>query len=278
MNFDDISKKLIKISKDTVTEVQKMNEVRQLGAKVSDEKKKINKIYTEIGKKLYDMYREEPLAGFETEIGGIDEGFARIDLLQAQIRSVKGVVLCPCCKMEVGIHESFCSNCGSRMPETVPIEDVEAAVVLDAGDVTETDAEETPDGETVGDAEGVSAEQGDTEAEMTSEAHDEDAEVVDEAGMSAEACDEDAEVADEAGMSAEACDAEAEVADEAGMTEETFGADAEVVDEADAAQMDGVIAEEAVSEDVEAAAKLDGVSPEDAEAEDVTPEDAGQGM
>lgn len=261
MNFDDISKKLIKISKDTVTEVQKMNEVRQLGAKVSDEKKKINKIYTEIGKKLYDMYREEPLAGFETEIGGIDEGFARIDLLQAQIRSVKGVVLCPCCKMEVGIHESFCSNCGSRMPETVPIEDVEAAVVLDAGDVTETDAEETPDGETVGDAEGVSAEQEDTEAEMTSEA-----------------CDEDAEVVDEAGMSAEACDAEAEVADEAGMAEETFGADAEVVDEADAAQMDGVIAEEAVSEDVEAAAKLDGVSPEDAEAEDVTTEDAGQGM
>lgn len=227
MNFDDISKKLIKISKDTVTEVQKMNEVRQLGAKVSDEKKKINKIYTEIGKKLYDMYREEPLAGFETEIGGIDEGFARIDLLQAQIRSVKGVVLCPCCKMEVGIHESFCSNCGSRMPETVSIEDVEAAVVLDAGDVTEMDAEETPDGETVGDAEGVSAEQEDTEAEMTSEA-----------------CDEDAEV----------------------------------VDEADAAQMDGVIAEEAVSEDVEAAAKLDGVSPEDAAVEDVTTEDAGQGM
>lgn len=261
MNFDDISKKLIKISKDTVTEVQKMNEVRQLGAKVSDEKKKINKIYTEIGKKLYDMYREEPLAGFETEIGGIDEGFARIDLLQAQIRSVKGVVLCPCCKMEVGIHESFCSNCGSRMPETVPIEDVEAAVVLDAGDVTETDAEETPDGETVGDAEGVSAEQEDTEGEMTSEA-----------------CDADAEVANEAGMSAEACDAEVEVTDEAEMAEETFGEDAEVVDEADAAQMDGVIAEEAVSEDVEAAAKLDGVLPEDAEAEDVTTEDAGQGM
>ena len=42
--------------------------------------------------------------------------------------------------------------------------------------------------------------------------------------------------------------------------------------------MDGVIAEEAVSEDVEAAAKLDGVLPEDAEAEDVTTEDAGQGM
>lgn len=274
MNFDDISKKLIKISKDTVTEVQKMNEVRQLGAKVSDEKKKINKIYTEIGKKLYDMYREEPLAGFETEIGGIDEGFARIDLLQAQIRSVKGVVLCPCCKMEVGIHESFCSNCGSRMPETVPIEDVEAAVVLDAGDVTETDAEETPDGETVGDAEGVSAEQ----AEMTSEACDEDAEVVDEAGMTAETFGADAEVADESGMTAKACDEDAEVANEAGMAEETFGADAEVVDEADAAQMDGVIAEEAVSEDVEAAAKLDGVSPEDAEAEDVTTEAAGQGM
>lgn len=253
MNFDDISKKLIKISKDTVSEVQKMNEVRQLGAKVNDEKKKINKIYTEIGKKLYDMYREEPLEGFETEISGIDEGFARIDLLQAQIRSVKGVILCPCCKMEVGIHESFCSNCGSRMPETVPIEDVEATVVLDAGDVTETDAEEEPVGETDGDAEAVSAEQDDAEA-------------------AAEACDAETEGADENGMSAESCDVEAEVVDEAETAAEAFDAEAEVVDEAEAAQMDGVIAEEAVSEDAEAAAKLDGVSLEDAGEEDTVAE------
>ena len=40
MNFEEISKKVKKFSKDTMTEVQKMNEVRQLNSRISDEKKK----------------------------------------------------------------------------------------------------------------------------------------------------------------------------------------------------------------------------------------------
>ena len=39
MNFEEISKKVKKFSQDTMTEVQKMNEVRQLNGKVSEEKK-----------------------------------------------------------------------------------------------------------------------------------------------------------------------------------------------------------------------------------------------
>ena len=57
MNFEEISKKVKKFSKDTMVEVQKMNEVRQLNSKVNEEKRYLNKLYLEMGKKLYDKYK-----------------------------------------------------------------------------------------------------------------------------------------------------------------------------------------------------------------------------
>ena len=146
MNFEDISKKLKQFSKDTVTEVQKLNEIRQLNSRISDEKKKLNNVYMEMGKKLYEMYKDAPLEGFEEEMRTIEEKYSMIDLLQDQIRGVKGVVLCSCCNTEVAATERFCSNCGTRMPEVFTIEENEAEVldgeVVDDADETVEEASE----------------------------------------------------------------------------------------------------------------------------------------
>ena len=137
MNFDEISKKVKKFSKNTVEEVQKMNEVRILNGKISDAKKQVNQLYLEMGKKLYEQYKEAPFEGFETEIRTITEKIELIGQIKEQVRTVKGVVLCPCCNTEVPQGERFCSNCGNKMPEVVDTEDFEDAVVVDAEDVTE---------------------------------------------------------------------------------------------------------------------------------------------
>ncbi|GEM_PF-3272442 len=146
MNFEEISKKVRKFSKDTMTEVQKMNEVRQLNSKVNEEKKYLNKLYLEAGKKLYDKYKdsETPLEGFEADFRKITERYSVMDLLQDEIRKVKGVVLCPCCNMEVAATERFCSNCGNRMPESIKIEGKENAEVIDSAD-TDSDTEKAED-------------------------------------------------------------------------------------------------------------------------------------
>lgn len=76
-----------------------MNEVRQLNSKVNEEKRYLNKLYLEMGKKLYDKYKDADTApeGFEAEFRKITERYSVMDLLQDEIRQVKGVVLCPCC-------------------------------------------------------------------------------------------------------------------------------------------------------------------------------------
>lgn len=153
MNFEEISKKVKKFSKDTMVEVQKMNEVRQLNSKVNEEKRYLNKLYLEMGKKLYDKYKDADTApeGFEAEFRKITERYSVMDLLQDEIRQVKGVVLCPCCNMEVAATERFCSNCGNRMPEPIKIEGKEDGEVIDSVDGKEANTEEAA--ETVVDVE-----------------------------------------------------------------------------------------------------------------------------
>lgn len=110
---------------DTVAEVQKLNEVRNLNSQINAQKKMVQAMYGEIGKKLYDQYKETPLDGFEADFQALDGAFEHIEQLREEIRAAKGVTLCPNCKMEVGVDERFCSNCGSKMPEVFRIIDEE---------------------------------------------------------------------------------------------------------------------------------------------------------
>lgn len=179
MNFEEISKKVKKFSKDTMVEVQKMNEVRQLNSKVNEEKRYLNKLYLEMGKKLYDKYKDADTApeGFEAEFRKITERYSVMDLLQDEIRQVKGVVLCPCCNMEVAATERFCSNCGNRMPEPIKIEGKEDGEVIDSVDGKEANTEEAA--ETVVDVEAEDVTESSVQEDTSKE--EGDAEAVEEA-------------------------------------------------------------------------------------------------
>ena len=214
MNFEEISKKVKKFSKDTMVEVQKMNEVRQLNGKVNEEKRYLNKLYLEMGKKLYDKYKDADTTpeGFEAEFRKITERYSVMDLLQDEIRQVKGVVLCPCCNMEVAATERFCSNCGNRMPEPVKIEGKEDGEVIDSadGENKEADTEETA--ETVVDVEAEDV----TESSVQEDTAEEecDAEAVEEEAAEAKG-DAKADVTEKIVEESDAARPEEEVTEEA---------------------------------------------------------------
>ena len=205
MDFEEIGKKLKKFSQDTMTEVQKMNEVRQLNGKISDEKKLLNRLYLEMGQKLYDTYKdvELPLEEFDGDFRKVRERYVAIDLLQEKIRNVKGVVLCPCCNMEVAAGDRYCTNCGNKMPETVKLEEttdedaveVESTVVEPEAESEEGESEKAEDA--VEQAESAAEEAVCEAAEETGacarSAHQEETVATDELAADAEAAVEEAE-------------------------------------------------------------------------------------
>ena len=204
MDFEELGKKLKKFSQDTVTEVQKMNEVRQLNGKISDEKKLLNRLYLEMGQKLYDTYKdvELPLEEFDSDFRKIRERYVAIDLLQEKIRNVKGVVLCPCCNMEVAAGDRYCTNCGNKMPETVKLEEttdedaveVESTVVEPEAESEEGESEKAEDAvEQTESAEEAVCEAAEETGACARGAHQEETVATDELAADAEAAVEEAE-------------------------------------------------------------------------------------
>ena len=205
MDFEELGKKLKKFSQDTVTEVQKMNEVRQLNGKISDEKKLLNRLYLEMGQKLYDTYKdvELPLEEFDSDFRKIRERYVAIDLLQEKILNVKGVVLCPCCNMEVAAGDRYCTNCGNKMPETVKLEEttdedaveVESTVVEPEAESEEGESEKAEDAveQTESAAEEAVCEAAEETGACARSAHQEETVATDELAADAEAAVEEAE-------------------------------------------------------------------------------------
>ena len=205
MDFEELGKKLKKFSQDTMTEVQKMNEVRQLNGKISDEKKLLNRLYLEMGQKLYDTYKdvELPLEEFDGDFRKIRERYVAIDLLQEKIRNVKGVVLCPCCNMEVAAGDRYCTNCGNKMPETVKLEEttdedaveVESTVVEPEAESEEGESEKAEDAveQTESAAEEAVCETAEETGACARSAHQEETVATDELAADAEAAVEEAE-------------------------------------------------------------------------------------
>lgn len=205
MDFEELGKKLKKFSQDTMTEVQKMNEVRQLNGKISDEKKLLNRLYLEMGQKLYDTYKdvELPLEEFDGDFRKIRERYVAIDLLQEKIRNVKGVVLCTCCNMEVAAGDRYCTNCGNKMPETVKLEEtsdedaveVESTVVEPEAESEEGESEKAEDAveQTESAAEEAVCEAAEETGACARSAHQEETVATDELAADAEAAVEEAE-------------------------------------------------------------------------------------
>ena len=205
MDFEELGKKLKKFSQDTMTEVQKMNEVRQLNGKISDEKKLLNRLYLEMGQKLYDTYKdvELPLEEFDSDFRKIRERYVAIDLLQEKIRNVKGVVLCPCCNMEVAAGDRYCTNCGNKMPETVKLEEttdedaveVDSTVVEPGAESEEGESEKAEDAveQTESAAEEAVCEAAEETGACARSAHQEETVATDELAADAEAAVEEAE-------------------------------------------------------------------------------------
>ena len=221
MDFEELGKKLKKFSQDTMTEVQKMNEVRQLNGKISDEKKLLNRLYLEMGQKLYDTYKdvELPLEEFDGDFRKIRERYVAIDLLQEKIRNVKGVVLCPCCNMEVAAGDRYCTNCGNKMPETVKLEETtdEDAVEVEST-VVEPEAE-SEEGES---EEGESEKAEDAVEQTESAAEEAVCEAAEETGACARSAHQEETVAtDELAADAEAAVEEAEEETEKEAAEST---------------------------------------------------------
>lgn len=120
--FDDLGKKISQAGQTAVQKTKEMADIAKLNSSISDEERKIESGYREIGKLYVSLHDEEHEAAFAELIAGIHEAEKKIEEFKQQIKDIKGVVCCEKCGAEVSNNAAFCSSCGAPMPVVKPVE------------------------------------------------------------------------------------------------------------------------------------------------------------
>lgn len=114
--WDGLGQKVSTTTAGAMQKAKEMSEISKLNMLISEEQKKVDNIYYQIGKLYAAMYPEEHTEEFNGMFVALGEMNKKIRSYQQEIANIKRVVCCPQCGAEVQMGDSFCSLCGMRMP------------------------------------------------------------------------------------------------------------------------------------------------------------------
>lgn len=126
--FDKLGKKASEAYKVTADKTGKIAKETKLKFKISDLKAKINDIYEEIGKKVYEKHvMDEEISiskDLSDECNKIDEMSKEIETLLKECLDLKDKKQCPKCFKEIDKEMRFCPECGAKQ-EIVEVKEAE---------------------------------------------------------------------------------------------------------------------------------------------------------
>lgn len=119
--FDNLSKKATETYKNTTDKTNRMAREMKLKSYIGENKNKINGIYTEIGKKVYEKHKEGNVSDIEEfikpELAQIVEIARKIENMNNEIRTLNNIKLCQSCAAEIDLSAKFCPQCGAQQKD-----------------------------------------------------------------------------------------------------------------------------------------------------------------
>lgn len=111
--FDSIGKKVSEAGQKTLQKTKELSDTSRLSLLISEEEKRLNNTYLELGKQYFAFYKENYDKKFSALMGTISETEGKVADYRRQIREIKKVQRCEVCSADVAKGATFCSSCGS---------------------------------------------------------------------------------------------------------------------------------------------------------------------
>lgn len=127
--FDELGKKASNVYKGAADKTSRIAKESKLKSKINQDKSEIEKIYSEIGKKVYEKHVKDEEIDIKIEL---EEECTKIDVLTAEIETLLNDILecknrkkCPKCYTEIEKDAKFCPTCGEKQEEIQELNDIE---------------------------------------------------------------------------------------------------------------------------------------------------------
>lgn len=115
--FDNFGKKASETTAKAMQKVQELSEISRINSLISEEEKKINATYYQIGKLYVSVHGSDGEEKFSGMVATVLEGEQKINDYRRQLQNIKGIQRCEKCGAEVPRGVAFCSSCGAPMPK-----------------------------------------------------------------------------------------------------------------------------------------------------------------
>lgn len=143
--FDSFTKKVASTAKAAAKKSSELVEVTKLNMSIGTEEENIKKIYTEIGKAVYEKYAKGEAIDniFIGQCERIVEIEKNIEEMKKKILDMKNTKLCPNCSAELEKDVAFCPKCGAKqdIPESQPVQEEEKTVESELENKPENEAQ-----------------------------------------------------------------------------------------------------------------------------------------
>ncbi len=120
--FDSFTRKVTDKARAAARKSSELVEATKLKMSISVEEDKIEKLYGEIGKAVYESYCAGKEVSDEVRelCDRIEAHFAAIEDMKKKIMELSRIKKCPACGAEIDLDVAFCPRCGEKQPEPEP--------------------------------------------------------------------------------------------------------------------------------------------------------------
>ena len=91
--FDELGKKISDASQDVMQKGKEMADTAKFNSMIHDEEKKITAVYSKIGKKYFEDFKNAPAEGFKELVDEIYAAQAKIAEIQEKLKALKADVV-----------------------------------------------------------------------------------------------------------------------------------------------------------------------------------------
>lgn len=119
--FDDIGKAFTNAGQGAFQKTKEMADIAKFSSMLTEEEKKLNNVYFQIGKAYVQAHPEDYEEAFSVYFQSCNDIKKNIEDIRARIQQLKNVAECPDCGAEISADAVFCSVCGYHMPPKVVV-------------------------------------------------------------------------------------------------------------------------------------------------------------
>lgn len=116
--FSKIGDTITSTGRDVSQKAKELTGLAKLNMDVRSKEEYVLKQYSEIGKRYYEMHKDDAEPQFE-EMSLIKAALEEIEDLKNEIAEMKGLKHCTSCGAIMGAEDAFCTKCGAKREDSL---------------------------------------------------------------------------------------------------------------------------------------------------------------